>query len=260
MGFAVLGFSFPVFVIGYVLIYFFALQLELLPVQGYVRSPRASGRSCQHDPARARARLGFMALIARMTRASMLEVLSQDYIRTAHAKGFPTRRCCSAHALKNAAVPDRHDRSASASRCCIGGVVVTESVFAIPGVGRLTVDAILRRDYPVIQGVMLVFSAAYVVVNLAIDLSYTCSIRASATDEPMRRRRDRRAVAPWRAAHAAAPSDGVIGGVCCADRRRVVRAVARPSTRGDRPAQAPAAAVRRYWFGTDGSAATSTAA
>jgi peptide/nickel transport system permease protein len=113
-----------------------------------------------------------MALFARMTRTSMLEVLSQDYIRTAHAKGLSSARVLVRHALKNAAVPIVTTVGIGIA-LLIGGVVVTETVFAIPGIGRLTVDAILRRDYPVIQGVVLVFSAVYVLVNLAIDLSYT---------------------------------------------------------------------------------------
>jgi peptide/nickel transport system permease protein len=173
MGFAVLGFSFPVFVIGYGLIYLFALQLELLPVQGYspLKTGFASFASHMVMPSLA---LGWvlMALFARMTRTSMLEVLSQDYIRTAHAKGLSETRVLALHALKNAAVPIVTTVGIGVA-LLIGGVVVTETVFAIPGIGRLTVDAILRRDYPVIQGVVLVFSAIYVLINLAVDLSYT---------------------------------------------------------------------------------------
>ena len=114
----------------------------------------------------------YMALIARITRASMLEVLSQDYIRTANSKGLATRRVLLLHALKNAAVPIVTVIGIGIA-LLIGGAVVTESVFAIPGLGRLTVDAILRRDYPVIQGVVLLFSFVYVIVNLLIDLFYT---------------------------------------------------------------------------------------
>jgi peptide/nickel transport system permease protein len=112
------------------------------------------------------------ALIARMTRASMLDVLAQDYIRTAHAKGLPNEKVLIGHALKNAAVPIATIVGISIA-LLISGVVVTETVFAIPGLGRLTVDAILRRDYPVIQGIILVFSGAYVLINLLVDLSYT---------------------------------------------------------------------------------------
>jgi peptide/nickel transport system permease protein len=173
MGFAVLGFSFPVFVIGYALIYLFSLQLELLPVQGYASLSTGLGSFLSHMVMPSLA-LGWvlMALFARMTRTSMLEVLSQDYIRTAHSKGLSSTRVLVRHALKNAAVPIVTTVGIGIA-LLIGGVVVTETVFAIPGIGRLTVDAILRRDYPVIQGVVLVFSALYVLINLAIDLSYT---------------------------------------------------------------------------------------
>ena len=172
MGFAVLGFSFPVFVIGYGLIYLLSLQLELLPVQGYSPLMNGLGSFLAHMAMPSLA-LGWvlMALFARMTRTSMLEVLSQDYIRTAHAKGLSQARVLALHALKNAAVPIVTTVGIGIA-LVIGGVVVTETVFAIPGIGRLTVDAILRRDYPVIQGVVLVFSAVYVLINLAIDLSY----------------------------------------------------------------------------------------
>jgi peptide/nickel transport system permease protein len=170
---AVAGFSVPVFVVGYILIFVLALQLEWLPVQGYV-SPRDSiGDFFAHmvQPALA---LGLIlsALIARITRASVLEVLSQDYIRTARAKGLAEDKVLLGHALKNAAVPIVTIIGISVA-LLIGGVVVTESVFAIPGLGRLTVDAILRRDYPIIQGVILLFSLVYVLLNLLVDLSYT---------------------------------------------------------------------------------------
>ena len=172
MGFAVLGFSFPVFVIGYVLIYIFAIKLKLLPIQGY--RPLADGfwPFLRHLilPSVALG-LSFMALIARITRTSVLEVLSQDHIRTARAKGLPSRQLLFAHALPNAAVPIVTIIGVGVA-LLLGGVVVTESVFAIPGVGRLVVDAILQRDYPVIQGVLLIFSATYVIVNLVIDLLY----------------------------------------------------------------------------------------
>ena len=172
MGFAVLGFSFPVFVIGYGLIYLFSLTLEWLPVQGYASPREGVGEFVSHMVMPAVA-LGWVltALFARMTRTSMLEVLSQDYIRTAQAKGLSTPDVLVGHALKNAAIPIVTTIGIGIA-LLIGGVVVTETVFAIPGVGLLTVDAILRRDYPVIQGVVLVFSAVYVLINLAVDLSY----------------------------------------------------------------------------------------
>lgn len=173
MAFAVLGFSVPVFVVGYVLAFIFALELDWLPVQGY--TPFSQGFFPWMEnlilPAVA---LGgvYIALIARITRATMLEVLSQDYIRTARAKGAGQRSILFLHALKNAAVPIVTIIGIGIA-LLIGGAVVTESVFAIPGLGRLTVDAILRRDYPVIQGVVLLFSFVYVLVNLVIDLLYT---------------------------------------------------------------------------------------
>jgi peptide/nickel transport system permease protein len=173
MAFAVFGFSLPVFVVGYVLAYVFALELEWLPVQGY--TPLAQGLWPWLEnlilPSIA---LGcvYIALIARTTRAAMLEVLQQDYIRTARAKGLGQGGILFVHALKNAAVPIVTVIGIGIA-LLIGGAVVTESVFAIPGLGRLTVDAILRRDYPVIQGIVLLFSFVYVLVNLMIDVTYT---------------------------------------------------------------------------------------
>lgn len=172
MGIAVLGFSFPSFVIAYLLIFAFSVHLRWLPVQGY--SPLAQGivpflRSIVLPSIT----LGFVytALVARMTRATVLEVLSQDYIRTARSKGLNNRPILFTHALRNAAVPIITTIGAGVA-LLLSGVVVTESVFAIPGLGRLTVDAILRRDYPIIQGVILVFSASYVLLNLLIDILY----------------------------------------------------------------------------------------
>ena len=173
MGFAVLGFSVPVFVVGYVLAYVFALELDWLPVQGYTPFSRGFFPWIENLilPAVALGSV-YIALIARITRATMLEVLQQDYIRTAKAKGVGQRSILFMHALKNAAVPIVTVIGIGIA-LLIGGAVVTESVFAIPGLGRLTVDAILRRDYPVIQGVVLLFSFVYVLVNLVIDLAYT---------------------------------------------------------------------------------------
>jgi peptide/nickel transport system permease protein len=173
MGFAVLGFSVPVFVVGYVLAYIFALELDWLPVQGYTPFNRGFFPWIENLilPAVALGSV-YIALIARITRATMLEVLQQDYIRTAKAKGVGQRSILFMHALKNAAVPIVTVIGIGIA-LLIGGAVVTESVFAIPGLGRLTVDAILRRDYPVIQGVVLLFSFVYVLVNLVIDLAYT---------------------------------------------------------------------------------------
>lgn len=173
MGFAVLGFSVPVFVVGYLLAYVFALELDWLPVQGYTPISNGFWPWFQNLILPAVALGGvYIALIARITRATMMEILQQDYIRTARAKGAGQTTILFLHALKNAAVPIVTIIGIGLAGL-IGGAVVTESVFAIPGLGRLTVDAILRRDYPVIQGVILLFSFVYVLVNLLIDLSYT---------------------------------------------------------------------------------------
>jgi peptide/nickel transport system permease protein len=172
MLFSVAGFSIPVFVLAYLLIYFFAIDLDWLPVQGYTPLREGFWPWLRHLilPSMALGTI-YIALIARTTRAAMLEVLSQDYVRTAHAKGLAPTVVLMQHALKNAAVPIVTIIGIGVG-LLISGVVVTESVFAIPGIGRLTVDAILRRDYPIIQGVILMFSAVYVLVNLLVDLSY----------------------------------------------------------------------------------------
>jgi peptide/nickel transport system permease protein len=173
MGFAVLGFSVPVFVVGYLLAYVFAIQLSWLPAQGY--TPISAGiRPWLENLILPAVALGlvYIALIARVTRATMLDVLSQDYVRTSRAKGLSEGPVLFVHALKNAAVPIVTVIGIGVA-LLIGGAVVTESVFAIPGLGRLTIDAILRRDYPVIQGVVLLFSFVYVLINLLVDLLYT---------------------------------------------------------------------------------------
>lgn len=173
MALAVLSFSLPVFVIGYGLVHVFALQVPILPVQGYKSLSEGLGPFARHMvlPTISLG-LVYTALLARMTRSSFLEVLSQDYIRSARAKGMASFQLIVVHALKNASVPIV-TTIGSGIAVLIGGVVVTESVFAIPGIGRLTVDALLRSDFPVIQGVILVFSFFYVILNLSIDLIYT---------------------------------------------------------------------------------------
>lgn len=172
MGFTVLGFSLPVFVLAYILIMVFSIELDWLPVQGYRPISEGFWEWLRHLilPSTALGTV-YMALIARITRASMLDVLAQDYIRTAQAKGLAPNAVLVGHALKNAAVPIMTIIGIGIA-LLIGGAIVTETVFAIPGIGRLTVDAILRRDYPIIQGVILIFSGAYVLINLAVDLSY----------------------------------------------------------------------------------------
>jgi peptide/nickel transport system permease protein len=173
MVFAVLGFSVPVFVIGYLLMWGFSLNLKWFPVQGY-KSISDGFIPFIRSIALPTAALAiiYIALIARITRASVLEVLTEDYIRTAHSKGLSSNAVLIGHALKNAAVPIVTVIGIGVA-LLIGGVVVTESVFNIPGLGRLTVDAILRRDYPIIQGIIFVFAGVYVLVNLLIDISYT---------------------------------------------------------------------------------------
>ncbi len=173
MLFAVVGFSVPVFVMGYFLIFGLAVNLRWFPVQGYVSPFVDFGRfvSLITLPTLTLSCI-YVALIARITRASVLEVLNEDYIRTARAKGQIERKVLFAHALKNAAVPIVTIIGIGIA-LLIGGVVVTESVFNIPGLGRLVVDAITRRDYPIIQGLILFFAFAYIMLNLLIDIAYT---------------------------------------------------------------------------------------
>jgi len=172
MGFSVLGFSVPVFVLAYLLIWLVSLHLGWLPVQGYVRIADDPLLWLKHLilPSVTLSVI-YIALIARVTRASVLEALGEDYIRTARAKGLTELRVLLRHALANAAVPIATVIGIGIA-LLIGGVVVTESVYAIPGLGRLTVDAVLARDFPTIQGVILFFSFIYVAINLLIDLSY----------------------------------------------------------------------------------------
>jgi peptide/nickel transport system permease protein len=172
MGIAVLAFSSPVFLIGYGLVYEFARTWRILPVQGYTPLAEDFTEFWRHlvMPALALG-LVYSALLARMTRSTMLDVLNEDYIRTARAKGLSPRVVLVRHALRNAAVPIVTTIGLGIA-LLIGGVVVTESVFAIPGLGRLTIEAVTQRDYPVIQGVILVASAVYVFINLAIDVAY----------------------------------------------------------------------------------------
>lgn len=172
MGLSVMGFSVPVFVLAYILIWFVSLKLGWLPVQGYHRLADGFWPYLRHLllPSITLS-IVYVALIARVTRASVLESLGEDYIRTARAKGLPEFRVLVRHALANAAVPIVTVIGIGIA-LLIGGVVVTESVYAIPGLGRLTVDAVLARDFPTIQGLILFFSFVYVLINLLVDLSY----------------------------------------------------------------------------------------
>jgi peptide/nickel transport system permease protein len=173
MGFSVLGFSVPTFVVGYALIYFFAVELGWLPVQGYQRLADGFGGFLERLilPSCTLAVI-YVALIARIARASVLEVLNADHVRTARAKGLGDLAVLLRHVLRNAAVPIVTVIGLGVA-LLIGGVVVTESVYAIPGLGRLTVDAVLARDYPTVQAVILLFSVVYVLLNLLVDLTYT---------------------------------------------------------------------------------------
>ena len=172
MAFSVAGFSIPVFVIGYVLIYFLALKVQIFPVQGY--RPLSGGLgpwAYQLVLPCLTLAVTYVALLARVTRVAVSEALTEDYIRTARAKGIAERTVLMHHALRNAAVPVATVVGVSAA-LLLGGVVVTETVYAIPGLGQLTVDAVLNRDFPVLQGVVMFFAVAYVLVNLLVDLSY----------------------------------------------------------------------------------------
>src|ERR1700740_2088744 len=173
MGLSVLGFSVPVFVIGYVLIQIFAIDLRWLPVQGFQSITKGLWPFLQRIilPTITLSFI-YVALIARMTRAAMLDVLGEDYVRTARAKGITESGVLLRHALRNAAVPVI-TVIGSGFALLISGVVVTESVFNLPGIGRLTVDAVLARDYPIIQAMILLTSGIYIAVNLLLDVAYT---------------------------------------------------------------------------------------
>ena len=172
MVFSTVGYSIPLFWLGFILMYVFAVRLEIVPVAGYVHPGENLGAFFHRLvlPVIATG-LVVMALIARMTRATVLEVLGEDYIRTARAKGLVESTVLIRHALRNAILPIITVIGVGFA-LLLGGVVVTENVFAIPGLGRLLVNAISHRDYPVIQGTILVLSAIYAVVNLMVDISY----------------------------------------------------------------------------------------
>jgi peptide/nickel transport system permease protein len=172
-GFAMLGASVPSFWFGLVLMQIFAVSLGWFPVSGY-GEPGASLATRLHCLVLPATVLGVLnsALIIRFTRASMLDVLDEDYVRTARAKGLTERTVVLKHALRNALVPIVTVIGLTVA-LMIGGAVVTETVFGLPGVGNLVVSAVTRRDYPVIQGALLVVAAIYVVINFLIDLLYT---------------------------------------------------------------------------------------
>ena len=172
MLFSVGGFSVPVFVLGYIMIYVISMELRWLPVQGYKSIFDGVLPFFRHItlPTLTLSVI-FIALVSRMTRASVMEILQEDYVRTARAKGQSEVKVLLRHALRNAAVPIVTVIGLGIA-LLIGGVVVTESVYNIPGLGRLVLDAVLKRDYPIIQGLILLFSFVYILINLLIDLSY----------------------------------------------------------------------------------------
>jgi peptide/nickel transport system permease protein len=171
-GFAMLGASVPSFWFGLILMQIFAVGLGWFPVAGY-GDPGAPLSLRLHHLVLPAIVLGVVnsALILRFTRASMLDVLADDYIRTARAKGLSESRVILRHALANALIPVITVLGLTFA-LLIGGAIVTETVFGLPGVGNLVVSAVLRRDYPVIQGALLVIAGLYVLINLAIDLLY----------------------------------------------------------------------------------------
>ena len=173
MGFSVLGFSVPVFVTGYVLIWLFAIKLGWFNVQGYTPLEKGFWPYLHRLilPSLALSTV-YVALIARITRTSVIEVMGEDFIRTARSKGLGETGVLLGHALRNAAVPIATVVGLGIA-LLISGVVVTESVFNIPGLGRLVVEAVLARDYPVIQGLTLFFAFVYVFINLVVDCAYT---------------------------------------------------------------------------------------
>ncbi|MFT4040899.1 MAG: ABC transporter permease [Thermomicrobiales bacterium] len=171
-GLAILSYSLPAFLVAYLLAMVFAVQLRWLPVQGYSPLGEGVGPWLSHLilPVLTLS-CSYIAIITRTTRSAMLETLNQDYVRTARAKGLSRATVLYGHALRNAGVPIATIVGIGFASL-IGGAAITETVFAIPGVGRLVVDAVLRRDYPIIQGVVLLFSAVFVLVNLLVDLIY----------------------------------------------------------------------------------------
>ena len=169
---AISGAAIPTFFLGILLILFFAVRLNWLPSGGYVALTEDPGAHFKGMIMPAFA-LGFSSagLLARLVRSSMLDVMREDYVRTALAKGLPMRLVVVRHALRNALIPALTVIGTSVG-ALLGGAVVTETVFTIPGMGRLVVQSIARRDYPVIQGAVMVIAMTYVIVNLIVDLLY----------------------------------------------------------------------------------------
>jgi peptide/nickel transport system permease protein len=172
MGFSTVGFSIPVFGVGYLLIWVAALKLGWLPVQGYARASEGIAEFVRHLALPSMTlSVVYIALIARASRAAVSDALAEDFIRTARAKGLSEWRVLVRHALANGAV-SIVTVIGIALTLLLGGAVVTERVFAIPGLGGLIVNAVEARDFPVVQAIILLFSVTYVFVNLVIDLGY----------------------------------------------------------------------------------------
>ncbi|MEM3658244.1 MAG: ABC transporter permease [Candidatus Hadarchaeum sp.] len=170
---AVIGVAVPSFWLGLMLMLVFAVRLNLLPSSGFVSIIKTGNVGNVKYLILPSFVLGFVnsALVARLTRASMLEVLQEDFIRAAFAKGLPSSTVLLRHTLRNAAIPVLTVFTFTLAGI-FSGAVVTETVFALPGIGRLVVEAILKRDYPVIQGLMLLVAGAYLLVNLLTDIFY----------------------------------------------------------------------------------------
>jgi peptide/nickel transport system permease protein len=168
----VLGFSIPVFWLGFLFIWAFAVKIHLFPAVGFVSITDGVFPFLRSItlPALANA-IPYSALVARMTRSTMVEVMQEDYIRTARAKGLTERVVNVRHGLRNAAIPIVTVVGLVFAGL-VGGAVVTETVFAIPGLGRLLVDGVVRRDYPIVQAMLMVVAVSYVFVNLAVDITY----------------------------------------------------------------------------------------
>lgn len=173
MTFAVIGLSIPNFWFGLILILFFAVELGWLPSFGIGYWDEGLGSVLSHLilPSLTLG-LSMMAMVTRMTRSTLLEVINEEYIRTARAKGLAEGRVIYKHALRNALIPVITVVGMQFGTL-LGGAIITETIFAWPGMGRLMINAILRRDFPMVQGLTLIFTAAFVFVNLLVDITYS---------------------------------------------------------------------------------------
>lgn len=168
-----LGISLPNFWLGILLILFFSLRLDLLPPGGYVSFAESPLQNLQYLilPA-VTLGVALMAVVSRMTRSSVISVLNDDYIRTARAKGLAERQVVVSHALKNAMIPVTTVLGLQMGTL-LGGAVITETIFLWPGIGKFAVDAIFSRDFPIVQGIVLLAAVVFIGVNLVVDIAYT---------------------------------------------------------------------------------------